>query len=248
MIRKEINRRSILLLLTLLLLSQSKTVKAQDDPVNTTQIWLFWHYNHFFKPGFRYIHDIGYRQETPHDEWTRIHYRPGVQYSVGSIVDLTGGVGFWYTIQQILPNSLEIRPWQGVKVNWPHLGRIDFDHYFRLEERFNLYVDDRDAWSFAMRGRYRFNFTIPINNKGIMDNTLFAKINAEFFMDMGKSIEERYVSDRRYTMGLGYRFTPKWRLELLYVIEQSKAFSSEGFKVNSHIIQFRLRTYILPQM
>ncbi|MCK5463283.1 MAG: hypothetical protein KAI95_09715, partial [Bacteroidales bacterium] len=72
--------------------------------------------------------------------------------------------------------------------------------------------------------------------------------NAEFFMDMGRSIEERFVDDRRYTMGLGYRFNPKWRLELLYVIEQSKAFSSEGFKVNSHIIQCRLRTYILPQM
>ena len=109
-------------------------------------------------------------------------------------------------------------------------------------------MENRDAWTFAMRARNRFNFTVPINNKGIMDKTLFAIINAEFFMDIGRSIEERYISERRYTMGLGYRFNPKLRLELLYVIEQSKAFSSEGFKVNSHIIQVRLRTYILPQM
>ena len=237
-----------LFLISFLLFSQIENVTAQDDPVNTTQIWLFWHYNHLFKPGFRYIHDIGYRQETPHDSWTRIHYRPGVQYSVGSIVDLTGGVGFWYTFQKDLPNTFEIRPWQGVKVNWPHLGRIDFDHYARLEERFNLDLVDAGQWTFALRGRYRFNFTVPINNKGIMDKTLFAKINAEFFIDLGKTIEERYVNNRRISMGLGYRFNPKWRLELLYVIEKSKALSSDGYKVNSHIIQFRLRTYILPQM
>ena len=81
-----------------------------------------------------------------------------------------------------------------------------------------------------------------------MDKTLFAIINAEFFMNLGKTIEERFVDDRRLTMGLGYRFKPKWRLELLYVIDKSKAYSSDGYKVNSHIIQVRLRTYILPQM
>jgi hypothetical protein len=189
-----------LILTALLLFSQPEKMTSQDDPVSTTQIWLFWHYNHFFKPGFRYIHDIGYRQEMLRDAWYRIHYRPGVQYSVGSIVDLTGGVGFWYTFQNVLPNSLEIRPWQGVKLNWPHLGRIDFDHYLRIEQRFNLYMESGESWTFAIRGRYRFNFTIPINNKGIMDKTLFAKINAEFIMDMGKSIEERFVDDRRYTM------------------------------------------------
>jgi len=43
--------------------------------------------------------------------------------------------------------------------------------------------------------------------------------------------------------GIGYRFNPKWRLELYYLAEQSQAFSEEGFKVNSHIIQVSLRTY-----
>ena len=45
-------------------------------------------------------------------------------------------------------------------------------------------------------------------------------------------------------MGIGYRFNLNWRLELYYLAEQSQAFSEEGFKVNSHIIQVSLRTYI----
>ena len=104
-----------------------------------------------------------------------------------------------------------------------------------------------EQWSFAMRSRYRFNVTFPITSPGIIDKTVSARVNVELFLDIGKSIEERFVNNYRYTAGLGYRFNPKWRLELLYVGEQSEAFSQEGFKVNSHIIQVRGRTYILKE-
>ena len=70
------------------------------------------------------------------------------------------------------------------------------------------------------------------------------RVNAELFWDLGKSIEERFVNKNRYTMGIGYRFNLRWRLEIYYLAEQSKAFSEEGFKVNSHIIQVSFRTYI----
>jgi hypothetical protein len=231
----------------LLLLAQPQSIKAQDTTASTTQVWLFWHYNHFFTNRIRYIHDIGYRQEMPRDAWSRIYYRPGIEYSAWSIVDLIGGVGFWYTIQEHIPDAFEIRPWQGLKFDWPSVGRFEFDHYIRLEERFNYSIGNGNMWTFALRGAYRINLTLPINHPGIIDKTFFVRVNAAFYMDLGKSIEERFVNDERYTAGLGYRFNPKWRFELLYSMDRSKAFSTEGFKVNSHIIKARLRTYILPR-
>ncbi len=171
-----------------------------------------------------------------------MNFKPGVEWSAGSIVDLTGGIGFYYTMQEIIPNSFELRLWQGVKVHWPTMGRFNIDHYARLEQRFNHSLGIIDPWSIVMRSRYRLNVIFPINNPGIIDRTLYMRVNAELFWDMGKSIEERFVNKNRYAMGLGYRFNPKWRLELYYLAEQSQAFSEEGFKVNSHIIQVSLRT------
>jgi hypothetical protein len=242
--RKEFRKWVLLILAPLLLFSQPKKMMAQDETAITTQSWLFWHHNHYITHRFRYIGDIGYRQELPYDNWIRLNFKPGIQWSAGSIVDLTGGIGFYYTMQKIIPNSFELRPWQGIKVHWPILGRFSFDHYARFEQRFNRSIGSTEQWSSVLRSRYRLNVIIPINNTGIIDKTLFVRVNAELFWDMGKSIEERFVNKNRYTMGIGYRFNPKWRLELYYLAEQSKAFSEEGFKVNSHIIQVSLRTYI----
>ena len=243
--RNGFGKLGLLTLIFLILLSPSHKLKAQDESASTTQLWLFWHHNHTLTQRLRYIGDIGYRQELPYENWIRMNFKPGIQWSAESIVDLAGGIGFYYTTQKVLPNSFELRPWQGVKVHWPSLGRFYFDHTARLEQRFNRSLGNFEHWSSVIRARYRLNLVFPINHNGITDKTFYTRINAEFFWNMGRSIEERYVNKNRYAMGFGYRFNPKLRLEMYYLAEQSRAFSEEGFRVNSHIIQVSLRTYIL---
>ena len=218
---------------------------SQNESATTTQIWFYWHQSYDFTSRIRYLGDLGYRQEFPYENWSKIYFRPGAEWSAGSLTDIAGGVGFWYTVQQIIPNTFELRPWQAVKLQWPSLGRYLFDHYLRLEERFILY-DETDHWEFAMRTTYRLNVTFPLNNRGIFDKTLYIRMNAALYADLGKSLLERFIDDRRFSLGLGYRFDPRWRLELFYVFNQSRAFFKEGFKVTSHIIQVRLRTSFLP--
>jgi hypothetical protein len=238
-------RKWVLLMLTaLLLFSQPEKMWAQGETAKTKQLWFLWQHNHYFTHRFRYIGDLGYKQELPYHNWIRMNYKPTIQWSAGNIVDLSGGMGFYYTVQKIIPNSLELRPWQGVQVHWPSLGRFNFDHYARFEQRFNHSIGSTEPWSFALRSRYRLNVTFPLNHPGIIDKTLFMRVNTELFWDMGKGITERFVTKNRYTMGIGYRFNLKWRLELYYLAEQSQAFSREGFDVNSHIILVSLRTYI----
>jgi hypothetical protein len=107
---------------------------------------------------------------------------------------------------------------------------------------------------FKYLGDIGYRHEIPFENwrrmhfrPGIIDKTLYARLNAELYFDLGKSIIERFVNKGRLTTGLGYRFNPKWRLEMLYAIEQSTAFSEEGFNVNSHIIQIHLKTNIFRE-
>ena len=243
--RRAFQKWVIIILATLLLISQQEELVAQNETATTTQLWLFWHHSHSLGSQLRYIGDIGYRQELPYENWMRMNFKPGVEWSVGSIVDLTGGIGFYYTMQEIIANAVEFRPWQGVKVHWPTLGRFNFDHYGRFEQRFNHFIGGNEEWSSVLRSRYRLNIIFPINNSGIFDRTLYMRVNAELFWNLGKSIEERYVNKNRYAMGIGYRFNRKWRLEMYYLAEQARAFSEEGFKVNSHIIQVSLRSSIL---
>ena len=237
----------LIFLTTLFLISQPEEMMAQDEAANTTQLWLFWHHNHALRPRLNYIGDIGYKQEIPYDNWTRLNFKPGLQWSVGSFVDLNSGLGLYYTIQKIIPNSVELRSWQGIKIHWPNLGRFSFDHYARIEQRFNHSIGIIEPWSFALRSRYRLNVVFPLNHPGIIDKTLYMRINTEFFWYIGKSITERFVNKNRYCMGIGYRFNKKLRFEIYYLAEQSRAFSEEGFKVNSHIIQFSIRTIILKK-
>jgi hypothetical protein len=237
---------ALLLLTVLLLISLPEKLISQDDTLTTTQIWLYWHLNRDFTPRIKYRGDLGYRQEFPYENWSRIYFRPGVEWSAGSFIDITGGVGFWYTAQKIIPNSFELRPWQGIRLHWPTLGRYNFDHFARLEERFNHYQGTGYNWDFATRATYILNLTFPLNHRRIFDKTLYARMNAAFFQELGESFVERFIDDRKFTVGLGYRFDPRWRLELLYLMDQSRAFTREGFRVNSHILQLRVRTYLVP--
>jgi hypothetical protein len=234
----------LMVLTTLLLFSHPDIMMAQDETATTTQLRLFWHHNQSFTNRLLYIGNIGFKQELPYHNWIMMNFKPGVEWSAGSIVDLAGGIGLYYTLQKIIPNSFELRPWQGMIVHWPSLGRFSFDHYAKFEQRFNRSIGSKEQWSSVLRSRYRLNVIFPINHPGIIDKTLFVKINAELFWNIGKSIEERYVNKDRYSIGMGYRFNRNWRLEVYYLAEQSLAFSEEGFKVNSHILQVSLRTYI----
>lgn len=244
MIKSNFRKWVLMALTTLLLFSYPGKIMAQDESVTTTQFRLFWHYNHSITSRLMYIGNVGFKEELPYHNWIMMNFKPGIAWSAGSIVDLTGGIGFYYTLQKIIPNSFELRPWQGIIVHWPSLGRFGFDHYARFEQRFNRSIGSNEQWSSVLRSRYRLNVIFPINHPGIIDKTLFIKINTELFWNMGKSIEERYVNKYRYSMGIGYRFNRIWRLEMYYLAEQSLAFSEEGFKVNSHIFQVSLRTYI----
>ena len=95
--------------------------------------------------------DLGVRTVLDGDQW-RFVLRPGVRGPVGAF-RLAGGVGIFYTANELIADRLEIRPFQGISADWPN-KRVRLQHYLRLEERLEWRTDD---WTLdaSLRGRYR---------------------------------------------------------------------------------------------
>jgi len=124
---------------------------AQDEV--SSQLWLDYNPRLIWPSTFEVYGDVGVRTELENNGWGRLVVRPGVRGPVGP-VRLSGGVGTFYTVNEDSPNQLEFRPFQGVNWTWPSGRRLSFDHYVRLEERFEF---ETDAWTLdaSLRLRYR---------------------------------------------------------------------------------------------
>jgi len=127
---------------------------AQASNNVTKQGWLDYNPSFFIiSPSLQAYGDVGVRKEMGEFNWWRIVVRPGVKYSMGAGFFLTGGVGSFLTINNVIADRWEIRPFQGVSTQWPR-GDLSLDHYLRLEERFDFNTVD---WSshISLRSRYK---------------------------------------------------------------------------------------------
>jgi hypothetical protein len=124
---------------------------AQDEEVSP-QIWVDYNPRWTWPSGFEVYGDVGVRTELRMNGWGRLVVRPGVRGSVGAF-RISGGVGSFYTANEDAADRWELRPFQGVAATWPS-SRIRFDHYLRVEERFEFETTD---WNLdaSLRIRYR---------------------------------------------------------------------------------------------
>lgn len=127
-----------------------ESAAAQDDV--SPQLWLDYNPRFIWPSAFEVYGDIGVRTELESNGWGRVVVRPGVRGPVG-MFRLSGGVGTFYTLNDIGSNRLEFRPFQGINWTWPD-GGFPLDHYVRLEERFEF---ETDGWTLdaSLRARYR---------------------------------------------------------------------------------------------
>ena len=65
----------------------------------------------------------------------------------------------------------------------------------------------------------------------------------ELFLPLGESATEKYVNRNRLELGLGHRTSRKFRWELHYIRQKSKAYKDDSFKTSENI--FRVRFYLL---
>jgi hypothetical protein len=122
----------------------------------------------------------------------------GGQYTPSDKWSMLAGVGQFTTYNTSgdfdSPVVHEFRVWEQLTLN-NKLGRVKIDHRYRVEQR---YISKDEINRF----RYRLNVAVPINNKDVTNNTLYAVANDEIFF----TNTAPYFQRNRLYGGAGFTF------------------------------------------
>jgi len=215
------------------------TVNAQDDIDH--QIWTDVVPSKSISDLVVFVGDVGARWSVKNQDWAAIHTRPTIQYDWKPRVRLYSGIWFFYSYNEGSSNTMEIRPWQGIKFNWPQVRDFKFDNFFRLEERFTYYIDS-DTTAFSLRFRYRLEIKSPDYTIESIGQTFYFLGSVEIFESIGKEIQEKFINKNRVLLGLGYYISNKWQAEVHFIRQDSRNGSDEEFHTTEYIFRFRLKT------
>jgi len=235
---------SSVLLVTGLVISFG-TVAAQDSDSSfvSNQGWFdFYSYWHV-KPTIQFYGDTGIRYRHNDPSWWTVNTRPSVRFMQGNWIEPRGGIGFFYTFNQNISDRFEVRPWQGALVRWPTLAhRLNFKHYFRLEER--LLFQTQNDWDFSakLRLRYQIGTRIPLPIIGRHDLSL--PLTAEWFVRIQGSVNESFSDRARYTVGIADKVNDMWSVELLFTVQNSRVGDDKTFSVSDKLFQLKVRHFI----
>lgn len=178
--------------------------------------------------------------------WQEFATQPSIEFYPSNSIDLFAGVYLTSTKQNNTEDTNEIRPLIGFRWNIikPE-KRVFLRTQVKYEHRFfkSLTKDKSDNVS---RLRVRLDLFIPLTQKSYNnDKDLYGIIWSEAFINFDSEINEKYQSTFRQYIGLGYRFSYSWRLELDYVFQASRdAITDENPDTKSNVIFIILKHYL----
>ncbi|MFN5785644.1 MAG: DUF2490 domain-containing protein [Flavobacteriia bacterium] len=216
-----------------------KQIDSQDHA------WVMYTGNHKFSERWGLHTEYQWRRSDFFDHWQQSLLRLGVDHYLPSGVQLTIGYGwiktFPYGSQPIAHYNNEHRIWQQLILK-NKAGRVDFQHRYRLEQRFIENWDHSEGeWKqenhlFRQRVRYRFLVTVPLSRKELEDKTLFLALYDEPFLGFGKGIGKNILDQNRLYSALGWRFNKTLNVQLGYMNQY--VVKSDGIKAErNHTLQ-----------
>ena len=184
--------------------SQPLSAQGQDDGVSE-QLWLDYNPRWVLPSNLELFGDVGARTELGTQGWGRLVVRPGVRGPIG-LFRWSGGVGTFYTRNEIASDRIEIRPFQGIAATWPSRRILGLDHYLRLEEQFEW--GGAAGSSVALRLRYRLQtqYALP----GAPENAIWrVRANIEAFLTLAGDAGQ-FRENVRLRLGVGREFGVAW--------------------------------------
>jgi len=151
-------------------------------------------------------------------------YRAGINYLINNKVSLRAGYALAETFNygDIPLNNLgkqftEHRIFQMATLN-DKSGIFEFSHRFMLEQRWigrytNATLTKEDDFVFWNRMRYMFRTNIPLKGRTITNQTPYLAFYDEILIGFGKNVNENIFDQNRLGILLGYRISPKARIE-----------------------------------
>jgi hypothetical protein len=225
------------------IISPSIKIIAQDSENVDNQVWIDYDSYRIPREDIQFMGDAGFRFLVG-GGWEKYIVRPSIQKSINEWLNLFGGLGFFFTAQEGLSNTLEIRPWIGARVYWywDTLSKIRFSNYFRIEDRFVINTQSSGTDN-SVRFRNKIDARIPISDHYFSDKILYLMLSFEFFLDAGE-IDELYADNIRLGGGLGYKFNYNWRIEFYFYAFRSQDTATSGFTTTDQVWRLTLKHYI----
>jgi len=216
-----------------LLILWSMPVYAQSVE-NTIQNWFDFNGSYIFDEHWKAYGDAGYRIILDNETLHRFYVRPAGSLQLSDIFILHAGLGFFITFNQE-KTLREIRPFQGLTINWPTFPSIPISQYIRFEERF--FSDDKSS-TLIYRGRYQIGTKIRLSeNKN--EKYLYIPLQLEWFVNWKSNLNFR-ANEFRAVAGLGIVFDKSWRFEFNTILQSLKASLDEIYTFHDVIFRFRL--------
>ena len=226
----------------------SHIVFAQSSSENTSQqIWLDYNPQWDLSKKYTLYGSAGGRTIVPHT-WTKLFFTAAVRYAPSPLFDILnkqqqevhGGFSLFYTFNVDSENQIELRPFQGYRIRWPHWQFVKFTHFLRLEERF-IFTTGQSDFGFELRARYKIE-AIFHRSRHLVDfaDGLYFPISAEFLINLYST--QQFNDGIRIAPGLGYSSESNlWKIQ--FDVSFQYADKAEAGNFTKSTIIYRLRFY-----
>ena len=211
-------------------------IATSEENIVNNQLWVDFYPHVYIDEEWEYYGDIGYRTILDDYNWHWIYTRPSVRYHFSNLFEGHGGVGLFYEFNTFSVNRFEIRPWQGLKINWPRYDRLKFYHYVRLEERISFLTNDWKA-TFDFRMRYKLAGKFIFIKSG-PESFWFIPFYGEVFVPVFGEVKEVFRNRSRAGIGLGYNHSKEWRFVFIYNRQTSRSGPDEDLSISDNIFRF----------
>lgn len=219
--------------------SGSGNMVATEETVVQNQLWVDYLAHLYISEKLEYYGDTGYRTNLDDYSWNKVYVRPSVRYHFSDMFEGHGGVGLFYVFNKDDANQFEVRPWQGVKFNWPRFEKLKFYNYLRLEERISFLTDDWKA-SFDFRLRYKLGGKWILFKTG-PDSYWLIPFFAEVFYPVFDNIEEFFENESRGGIGLGYNPSKEWQFSVNFYLQKSSSGPDESLDISDNIFRLEVK-------
>lgn len=119
-------------------------------------------------------------------------------------------------------------------------SRILFSNLFRIEFQ-NFWYSDNTRSNESRIGN-RLGVKVALNNPKLsIDRTLYLMTDGEVYYSPGEKVRRRFLEKVRLRFGLGYRYSSKWRSEILYQRDWSRSILFEEFDVDVNALILKVK-------
>lgn len=181
--------------------------------------------------------ELGYYW-SPEDYRTYTVLWPGLNYRVAPWAQLTAGLRSLYTDNEDSADTLELRPFAGLKLLLPNRFEWHFYNYTRYEYRDTQDLDTHD-WFAYHRIRSAFGVEIPLAPRAAawQPKTWYALAEAEpFYRFDGDEIDPV-----RLRCGLARILNDRFIVELLYYAQYSRPGEGEPLEYAENMLRVNLK-------